>query len=396
MTIHSWSPANLLTDYFALSNIGSSLLNASFMSFISIASAAFLRVKVTGAIIASIFTVAGFSLFGKNLYNSLPIIFGVACYCKIARVPFKANLLPAFFGTALAPLVSEITFNLGLHPAAGISLGILAGFFVGLILLPLSHHFLSFHKGYNLYNIGFTTGIIGTFFIAILRTFDVKIEAISLVSSGNNMKLSILLFCAFSATFLFGLSQNRWGIKGYRELLRQSGKLPSDFIAISGFGLTLINMAFLGVIATTYILLIGGELTGPSIGGIFTVVGFGAYGKHIRNVSPVLLGIFLMGMLNVHDIYDTPALLAALFGMTLAPISGYYGPLAGIIAGVLHMALVMNISDLHAGMNLYNNGFSGGFIAAALVPVFDCVIKLKKGSHRGINYEQEQNKTTNY
>jgi len=26
--------------------------------------------------------------------------------------------------------------------------------------------------------------------------------------------------------------------------------------------------------------------------------------------------------------------------------------------------------NLHAGMNLYNNGFSGGFTAALLVPIF--------------------------
>jgi len=37
------------------------------------------------------------------------------------------------------------------------------------------------------------------------------------------------------------------------------------------------------------------------------------------------------------------------------------------------MAMVMNISYLHGGINLYNNGFAGGFIAAALVPVIDMI-----------------------
>ena len=74
----------------------------------------------------------------------------------------------------------------------------------------------------------------------------------------------------------------------------------------------------------------------------------------------------------------TNALLAALFGTTLAPISGYYGSLAGVVAGFLHMALVMNIGYLHGGMNLYNNGFSGGFTAAILVPIYDAILNLKK------------------
>ena len=95
--------------------------------------------------------------------------------------------------------------------------------------------------------------------------------------------------------------------------------------------------------------------------------------KHIGNVWPILAGVFLANLLNVHELNATTALLGALFGTTLAPIAGFYGPIYGIVAGVLHMAMVSNISYLHAGMNLYNNGFSGGFIAAALVPLFDMI-----------------------
>jgi hypothetical protein len=137
-------------------------------------------------------------------------------------------------------------------------------------------------------------------------------------------------------------------------------------------------MALLGIIATTYVLILGGELNGPVIGGIFTVVGFGAYGKHIRNVIPVLLGVLLVNLFNIHDAASSFALMAALFGTTLAPIAGRYGALAGVLAGILHMSLVTNIGFLHAGMNLYNNGFSGGFIAAVLCPLFDAMISIRQ------------------
>ena len=31
----------------------------------------------------------------------------------------------------------------------------------------------------------------------------------------------------------------------------------------------------------------------------------------------------------------------------------------------------MNIGYLHGGMNLYNNGFAGGLVAAVLVPIIE-------------------------
>ena len=80
---------------------------------------------------------------------------------------------------------------------------------------------------------------------------------------------------------------------------------------------------------------------------------------------------------SVHDVNSTAALLAALFGTTLAPLSGYYGPVAGIIAGALHMIFASNLSFLNAGLNLYNNGFSGGFIAAILVPIYEEIYNIK-------------------
>ena len=124
------------------------------------------RTTITGPLIAAVFTVTGFSLFGKNLYNSLPIILGVWCYGRLIRSSFRHQLLPALFGTALGPLVSEISFNLNLPPPAGIALGIGAGFVTGFVLPVLAVYFLRFHQGFNLYNVGFTCGIIGTFLSA--------------------------------------------------------------------------------------------------------------------------------------------------------------------------------------------------------------------------------------
>jgi len=42
-----------------------------------------------------------------------------------------------------------------------------------------------------------------------------------------------------------------------------------------------------------------------------------------------------------------------------------------VLAGVLHLAVVTNIGIIHGGINLYNNGFSGGLVAGFLVPIVD-------------------------
>ncbi|SFH63740.1 DUF1576 domain-containing protein [Pisciglobus halotolerans] len=365
------SPANLVTDYFALANVGAALVNASLMTLKSLLLIRINKVRLSGPLLAAIITVAGFSLFGKNLYNSIPIIAGVMLYAKLTRSPFKDYLLAALFGSALGPLVSEITFNIGLPLPLGILGGCLAGILVGLLLPPMASHFKSFHKGFSLYNIGFTAGIIGMTFIALFRSFGSDVHTVQILSSGNNVFFSIFLFSLFSSMFVLGFFFNHRSFKGYLTFLDEDGIGGPDYLSKYGLGLTLINMGLLGNTATGYCLLVGGELNGPVIGGIFTVTGFGAFGKHIRNVSPILVGVLLVGLLTSADLGSTNLLLTALFGTTLAPISGHYGALAGIIAGGFHMAMVTNISYLHAGMNLYNNGFSGGFIAAAIVPLLE-------------------------
>ena len=61
------SPANLLTDYFQLANIGATLVNVGIICLVSVTLVWLNRIALTGAIIAGIFTMIGFSFFGKNL-----------------------------------------------------------------------------------------------------------------------------------------------------------------------------------------------------------------------------------------------------------------------------------------------------------------------------------------
>lgn len=365
------APSILLTDYMKLANIGAALFNSGLIMLAAIIIAKYNKVSMSGPIVATIFTIGGFGLFGKNIYNIWSILLGVYLFSLTQNHKFNRYIVIAFFGTALGPLVSQISFGFNFSPLVGIILGNLAGVVGGIILPALANHFVSFHQGFNLYNVGFTAGIIATFFMSMLRAFGFENSDTSIILQGSNKVLGIYFGIFFGSMILIGWILNGGRFRRYGRLFASSGRLVSDFITTYGFGLSLINMGILGIGSVLYILLVKGDLNGVTIGAAFTVVGFGAFGKHLRNTIPIVLGVYLASLLKIWDANSVTTILAALFGTTLAPIAGTFGWWAGILAGFLHSSVVMNVGYLHGGMNLYNNGFAGGLVAALLVPIIE-------------------------
>jgi len=365
------APSILVTDYMVVGNVGSAIFNSSLLMIIVTLIAKYNKVDFNGPIIAAIFTIAGFALFGKNMYNVWAILLGVLIHAKMKKEKFSKFIIVAFFGTALGPLISQITFGLDIPLPMAIIYANIAGLIVGLVLPALGAHYVKFHQGFNLYNIGFTAGLVGTFFMAFLRSFGFENPKTLYLAEGYNRIFGTYLSVLFISMLILGYIYNNKSFGGYTNLIKRSGRAVTDFVVLDGFGLTLINMGLLGFITMGYILLVGGQLNGPIIGGIYTVVGFGAFGKHSKNIIPVMIGVYIGAYFNVWEVNTIGPLLAALFGTTLAPIAGEYGWKFGILAGFMHMAMVMNVGSLHGGMNLYNNGFSGGIVAALLIPAID-------------------------
>lgn len=365
------SKSLLLTDYMALGNIGSAFLNSGLLlvSFMYIAKKS--KALMNGPLIASLFLVAGFALFGKNIYNVWSIVIGVYIHSVIQKDHFTKYIIIAYFGTALSPIVSLLSFGLGLPLALGLLVGNLTGLVIGLILPPMASSFVRFHQGFNLYNIGFTSGVVGMLFMSLFRLYGIENETLSIVYKQSDFGLAIYLLLLFSSMIVIFFIYSNRKLVVYKNILRQPGRLVTDFVTIEGFAFTVLNMGIMGFLTMAYVLLVGGHFSGPVIGGILTVVGFGSFGKHPKNTIPIILGVVIATLVSKGDLSSTGAILTALFATTLAPITGYYGIYAGILGGFLHMSLVSNLAYLHGGMNLYNNGFSGGFVAAILVPIFE-------------------------
>lgn len=363
------APSILITDYIELANMGAAFFNSGLLMIISLVLIRINKVHMSGPVLTSVFLIMAFGFFGKNIYNIWSIILGAYLFSMTQVDNFNKYIVLAFFGTAMAPIVSQISFGLGLNPVLGIVIGNLAGIIVGIIMIPLANHFVSFHQGFNLYNMGFTAGIIGTVFMSLLRSFGFENYNPNILSEGNNLVLGTYFTLIFLSMIVIGYFLNGKSFNQYKRLLRNSGRLISDFITMYGFGLSLINMGLIGIVSILYVIIVGGQLSGIVLGGVITVAGFGTYGKHVRNIIPIMLGVYIASLLKIWDTNSVSSLVAALFGTALAPISGMFGWKAGIIAGFVHSSIVMSVGYLHGGMNLYNNGFSCGIVAAVMVPL---------------------------
>ena len=362
-------PDMLLTDYFAVGGVGATLVNVGLVTLIVITMIYTLKIPVTGALIASVITVSGFSFIGKNFINIWPILIGSFLYAKCKKVEYSEIAASSFFVTSLAPAVSEIAFGLELGYIFSIPLAIITGAIIGFIIVPLASHMYRFHNGYNLYNIGFVGGIIGTLITSLLRGFGLMIEPQYNLSTEYSLVIRNVLILIFLTYIFIGFLLNKKSFKGYSHILKHSGPGTTDFIKRFGFGLTYVNIGVMGLIAVLYVMASGGTFNGPIIAGILTVVAFSTCGKTPKNSIPILIGVYLAASLKIFNISDTSIIIGGLFGTTLAPIAGTFGPIAGIAAGFLHLSIVSNIVMIHGGLNLYNNGFSGGIIAAIIVPI---------------------------
>ncbi|WP_418747988.1 DUF1576 domain-containing protein [Frisingicoccus sp.] len=367
-------PDFLITDYVAVGGAGAALVNASLITFMCILLMYFLNMNIDGSSIAALSLMLGFSLFGKNLVNIWSIILGVFIYAKYHKTHLSNYLYIGFYGTSLSPIITQTVqfghFSLPIRLAMSLLVGIIIGF----VMPPLCAHFYNTHKGYSLYNGGFTAGIIATVIVSIYKSFGLSLESRKLWATGYNLPFSEILISFFVILIFIGALTDKNAFRKYWNILKYPGIGGTDFTFSEGFSATLINMGIDGIFCTLYLLAIGAELNGASIGGIFTVVGFSATGKTLRNITPIMLGITLLAALSGnYTVTDPAVVLALMFGTTIAPIAGQYGFFVGILAGFLHAAVVLNIGIVYSGMNLYNNGFAGGVVAAFLVPIIKSI-----------------------
>lgn len=357
----------LITDYLELAGVGATLMNVGLVMLSTTMLMYINKMPIQSGNIVTIGLMSGFAFFGKNIFNMWFIILGTYLFCALRKEPISKYLLQSFWASSLGPIISSTFFYGGGITVKGTIVSVAVGLIIGFVTPVLTGYTVRIQHGLNLYNGGFATGLMAMMLTPILKGFGYEFNTVSIWATRYNRILSIIMITLGIVMIVVGRSRDEHAIENYKNLLKRPGNPVDDFLLLDGAGAVLINMGVNIIVSTTIIIIIGGDINGPTIGGILTIAGFSVKGKHVRNILPVMLGIILSGLLRGDGAVVTPnSQLALLFGTTLAPISGTYGCFAGIIAGFIHSCVVLYAGAGYSGVNLYNNGFAGGLVAIVL------------------------------
>jgi len=380
VAIHT-SRSVLVTDYIALAGIGAALVNSALLLLLNLLMLIATRNAPNGKIISVLFLTIGFSLFGKNLFNTLPITAGVWLYGKVSRIKFSTLVLHGVVSTTIAPIVSEVAFSGGGATVYRIAAAYAVGMFVGFIFPVVAEYVKRMHSNFCLYNGGIAGGFIATMFAGIFRSMGMGIVPENQWDTAHTVHLTILACGIAVALIVYSIvatDKPAASFKKFRSIMGENNPDDSDYFAKYGASCykNIGIMAILSVAVMHFLNVLPWidepiPINGPILGGIFTISGFAAYGKHLRNTIPVLLGSIIAVQFNHLDSTAPTNILAILFSTGLAPIAGKYGWAWGIVTGFLHVSIAVFIGDINGGLNLYNNGFAGSFVAVLILPVIE-------------------------
>lgn len=378
-------PAVLTKDYFftEIGSVSGCLLNFALTGTLFCALMFLPGVNVTGVTVAAYGLSVGFCSYGVNLLNVLPFQLGILIYSKIKHETFGKNLNFAMFSCALAPLVSEVLWR---YPSTevhgltvlGVALALLIGIVTGLAMPALCAHAQNFHKGYDLYNAGPAAGFLCfTLFAIMYKALGITAPEIK-GTLGEGSPIFVNAFCItiFVLLLIFGYILNGNSFKGYGKLLKDSG-YKVDFAAKYGIGPCVINFGVYGLFIMAYYNLVGATFTGPTFGAIWNMLAFVAAGSTPLNVLPIMIGYVLAAQFGATAINAQAIVIGLCFASGLAPVTGRYGWIAGIVGAIMHYCLVTSVPAIHGGFTVYNGGFTAGLVCFVLIPVLESYFKNK-------------------
>lgn len=398
-------PSQFTMDYFKLGGLGSAFLNAGMIGLACCGLLFFSKANCTGLTVAAYWLNVGFGTFGSTFTNIWPFFFGVWVYSKLKKVSFGSVANQAMFATALAPFASELMFRYPGLQTRGFSIGgllmaIVLGVFVGCVMPALNAHVPNFHKGYDLYSAGPAAGFLAFFVYCVLYLGPgLPVPTNTDLGDGHKAFVNIFFMIVFTLCFIAGWLMDKNSLRQYKELWK-SDSYKTDYTAVFGVPATLVNMGVYGWFILLYYNLVHGmtmvdgslvftaaKFTGATMGAIMCMYAFVAQGTQPRTVFPIMIGyaiasllpflFFTSGLVEAQKwTLTTQAILVGLcFASGLAPISGKWGFIPGVIAGFMHALLVMNVPLWHGGFCLYNGGFTAGIVAFLLVPVLESFFK---------------------
>ncbi|MDR2168324.1 MAG: DUF1576 domain-containing protein [Clostridiales bacterium] len=418
-------PALIFHDYIAMVGIGPALVNSGISSLIMLGAFKLARQPCSGSQMAVCGLVMGFALMGKNPANILPILFGAYLYSLYKKVDYKEIVTVSGFATCLAPIVSqpphipEIVALIGV--GGGVVMGLALGIFLGFIMNAVAANIRKSHEGLNLYNMGWAAGLVAIaltmiYTVAGIERFGPGITpgyilggytfdefwnpiALSPIGSYNALLYGYVIFVSlYFITFGLLAGARFRNLKQILNLKAGDAHFLNNYYAKYGQGPVYMAMGFLGVLTLVLTLPLQVNLTGPIVGAIMSMVGWGGFGKSVANAAAIISGVlvaataryfispnFLREGYNLLTYFSTQTVIwtSAFWGTCLSPMARFFGWKWAIPIGMVHFAFAYTIAPFHWGQNLYNNGLAAGFVCMVMIPIiraFD-----KKGKYNPEN-----------
>lgn len=403
-------PSKLVTDYFSLGCLASTLFNAGICGLACTLIVIFSRTHASSTTFAAYLLVIAHCFYGLNFINMWPPFIGVLVYCMVTRHSIRDNLHIAMFSTALAPFISDFLFfyppgrylTLGKFSVLGIVLSLVFGIASGFLVPALIKGTAKMTGGFSMYKAGLAIGLLGILVYCFLyKTLGVEPHSTGFDSSAGQeifgqhyyVFMNVFFSVIFLLALIIGFLMNAKSFRNYKRLLSCTGH-GLDFADKYGMPVCLINFGVYGFCILLYLNVIfflpsifpflpeGVGFTGPTAGIVFAALTFSADGQHPKNVAPIALGYSVLFALvcaicsiagaEIPWTLSTQAYINGLaFATGLCPIAGVYGFKYGVIAGFVSAIICTSTSAMHGGFVLYNGGFNAGLAALILIPIFD-------------------------
>ena len=389
-------PSKLTCSYFALGGYAATFLNMGLVCAISLGLFLVFKGTPNNASTLAVILTTGFGVWGINILNMWPSVFGVWLYCLVKKEKMGPNVNAMLFSTGIAPLLTDLMIRYPNAEVIGFNLtGVIVSLIVGAVIgffLPAGLAFSpKVHKGFDLYSAALPVGMTAFFLNAgLYKTMGVALPAgapaehLALTAPGIvNIFCLVVFGAAIVFAFLLGCKP-----RDYWRLLTDPA-LVTNFSSTYGNATFLMNFGVFGLFILGYYNLIGASFNGVTFGIIFCMLSTCNSGSHPGNVWPIMLGYAAASLIfgGLSSFFggtftcqlNAQAICVGLcYDNGLSPIADKYGWKYGMLAAMMHYILVTSVPNMHGGFCLYNGGFTAALICLILVPELERFTRTKE------------------
>lgn len=387
------NPTLASTSFFSIGGYAATFLNMGLVGLICTGLYAIPGEKSNSAATLVTILTTGFGAWGIHIVNMWPTMLGVVLYCLRRKVPLGNHTNAMLFTTGLAPFMSELMVRYPYGEVVGFRLGgvllaLAIGTAVGYFLPAGLDHSARVHEGFDLYSAALPVGMTAFLLQSCLyRAMGVETpEAVSDLSVASPEIVNTFCILLFGTCVVVALGMG-CRPKDYWNMM-YAGKPATNFSAVYGNGVFLMNVGLYGLFILAYYNAIGATFNGVTFGVMFCMLSTCNSGSHPGNIWLITLGYWLASELFLllsplaggsftQHLNAQPIVVGLCYANGLSPIADEYGWAYGVVAAMFHFCMVTTVPELHGGMCLYNGGFTAALVCLLVLPGLERHFKTK-------------------